>query len=571
MSSENRSSSGVRNLRSIFENRESENALLSASPGQRGRSPHSISGNKENDRPLSKVRTSFVAVEPSGHMVTGMEGRQSSLSQRRGSFDVQDKDLVEALKKTVSNEHEERRGSVDIKEAIPENAIDPAPGLTPPVELRKEEASAKLEDLRLSREDKPAENPDKPVSAVEEEPGDMKPSDPVDEAAVSGGEALPPVTEDLRPNGTGGGTSEQTEPKTPAAASTDLPSAKKSPRKQTPAAGKPPAMTLKSSPKASSKVPKSPASQPKTPLSAKAPSVKTDSPKQSPQVAETAAPRDPTRKASRSSLTASTASSAAKTKSTGTTAKPAGQPTSKSSPPAKTRPRSPTRPVNLPSHLTAPTASSAAKREAGQPPAASTSISGSRKPATRPAPASAKPTPRTSLAAKGPEPRPSHKPASDGSFLERMMRPTAASASKVHDKPAEEKAAPRRTGSVLKKPTAKMNGHAKPSSRGKDKAPSTKAESRPQTAKSGGQAEIATQVPPQSSGSNGVEGSEDVEHRVEEAREAADGPNGTQIMEEAPKMNTPMHEGQSTPVPLTNGHGDGALEGTPAFGEDTIC
>lgn len=96
----------------------------------------------------------------------------------------------------------------------------------------------------------------------------------------------------------------------------------------------------------------------------------------------------------------------------------------------KPRPRSPTRPVKLPAHLVAPTASSSAKH-GDSPPSqrtlsrrASTISNASRRPQKPPQNARSAPTPapRSPVAA------------APASFLERMMRPTASSASKVKDR-----------------------------------------------------------------------------------------------------------------------------------------
>ncbi|KAH7402564.1 hypothetical protein BKA66DRAFT_449057 [Pyrenochaeta sp. MPI-SDFR-AT-0127] len=168
-----------------------------------------------------------------------------------------------------------------------------------------------------------------------------------------------------------------------------------------------------------------------------------------------AAPKEPVKapvaKTSRTSLrpaasaTAPTSSAAAKTKSVAPeTKKPAPTKPSTTAPRVSTsptrfkkpRPKSPTRPVGLPSRLTAPTAASAAKHGEEQKIV--------RKPSTttRPPPkaAAAKPS-RASIAPgtsapKRPESRTSTAGGQKEGFLERMMRPTASSNSKTHEKPA---------------------------------------------------------------------------------------------------------------------------------------
>lgn len=122
-----------------------------------------------------------------------------------------------------------------------------------------------------------------------------------------------------------------------------------------------------------------------------------------------------------------------------------------------TRPRSPTRPIKVSSHLTAPTAASAARQDS-QPSKASVSVSKpavANRPQARAPAATTKPAARSSLASTASVPKKTEsKPASapkgpDDSFLARMMRPTASSASKVHDK-TEVKSPPKRTPSVIR-------------------------------------------------------------------------------------------------------------------------
>ncbi len=120
-------------------------------------------------------------------------------------------------------------------------------------------------------------------------------------------------------------------------------------------------------------------------------------------------------------------------------ARPVNKPdkTSPKQPFSKPRPKSPTRPVRLPAAATALTAAAAAKVD-GSPPS---HVAGKHPP--NPAKPLPKPT-RTSLPAG---PKPVDKPkafkprtsmasskAPEGSFLERMMRPTQSSSQKTHDK-----------------------------------------------------------------------------------------------------------------------------------------
>ena len=125
------------------------------------------------------------------------------------------------------------------------------------------------------------------------------------------------------------------------------------------------------------------------------------------------------------------------------------------SPPSftKPRPRSPTRPVRLPGSATAPTAASAARLDAIPPPTAKSrdrvppsSTSLRPKPARTSLPAGSKP------AEKAPKSRLStaSSKAPEGSFLDRMMRPTQSSSQKTHEK-VEAKTPPKKTSGVRPK------------------------------------------------------------------------------------------------------------------------
>lgn len=153
----------------------------------------------------------------------------------------------------------------------------------------------------------------------------------------------------------------------------------------------------------------------------------------------------------------------------------------------KPRPKSPTRPARLPAAATAPTAASSAKLD-GAPPSTS-----DRKPnnflpmrdrvPSNPTKAPPKPA-RTSLPAgskpaekpKGPRPRQSmaSSKAPEGSFLDRMMRPTQSSSQKTHDK-MEAKTPPKKQQQHVTRP--------KRISEGSDKSKTDRAEGKAETAK----------------------------------------------------------------------------------------
>jgi hypothetical protein len=442
----------------------------------------------------------------------------------------------------------------------------------PKIETEETEEALKEEAKEESKEveEKPttsaplvslSDNPDKIETEVQEE-AVLKPADPEDEAAVSGGKALTPPAEDLRAEEP---SPSVTEP-SPAAAEPSVVTTKAagSPMKSkvngrpvanakiatkkppkistTKAAGNaayssmsplikspgfarlpktpttPRAVSLTSKARSPAPVSRSPAPTSKSPAPAsKSPTPtqdllkptapktaatkpvapKTVAPKAATTTPKPAAPkvtpavnqpiRAPVAKTSRSSLRPSvTATAPPKPKAPVTeTKKPAPRPLASAHPPnpahkestattstggfKKPKPKSPTRPVRLPSHLTAQTAASAAKHGDEAPVQKLV-----RKPSTtRQTPKTALParkiSSRASLApttapAKRPESRTSTKGGADEGFLARMMRPTNASASKTHDKPVSP---PRRGNSV--RLASKPKGHESVVSMGKRK------------------------------------------------------------------------------------------------------
>lgn len=347
--------------------------------------------------------------------------RESSAGLRRGSMsDGHSGDALNLVQDTVAGEAERRDMESSVADTIPETAIESATP-TPLVEVNKQLQTStplppKIPTQKEDKEDKEAENPDKPVTGAEEEPGAMKPADPTSAKAVSGGKALPPVGEDLRKT-----TSNE---KKGAAAKTNGSRI---------SSVKPAAISTKSTSKPASSV-KSPGSTAKSPLSPPA-------------------HHGLTKKSSRTSLTAPTAASVAR-------AAAADKSAGSNSAPAKPKPREVTKPLEVSSRLTAPTAASRARLESA------TAAESKPKPvaASRPKPstASARPTPRTSLAR--PESRSSQSNTRknagpvDGSFLERMTRPTAASSNKAHEKTekVEVKGPPRSKQLPMRQ---KTNGH----------------------------------------------------------------------------------------------------------------
>ncbi|KAJ9626951.1 hypothetical protein H2203_003408 [Taxawa tesnikishii (nom. ined.)] len=560
-----RTSSGVRTLRAVFENQEP------TSPDTRGRSPNGRL-TTPGDRPLSKVRTSFVPVDGGNDTtmesdeLSKQESQHRTSSGRRPSFSLDesnDATTLERLRSTISEEKEARRESVQVEETVPEEAIKETPtGETPAAVEAKDYMAAgihqgsKLQEMTLPDEDTPAANPDKPVTAVEEEPGKMQPlpnetsgdaltkgtkseeresttdqqSAPTDPAALlaapnaadndsaNAPAPTPSITETAPAEGAPASTPLRTPKKSTVQKSVSTPATagkgvKESPAKTNQSAQKPSALSgLTPKPTASPR-PSTSGGAPKTPTSAKSPSFArspTSSRKPAPASLTSPKPATPSTKTlasrpSRSSLTAQTASSAAKAKPQG--ASDAAAKPSKTSPTAaRSRPKSPTRPVKLSSHLLAPTASSAAKHDTQQ---AKTNghLSASQRshpPAraqARPA-ATGKPAARSSLASsttKRPESRTGARTAKstaapDEGFLARMMRPTQSSAGKLHDKvDAPTHSTVQRAKSVIKGRTA-----GKPATSAAKKEKST---SRPNT--SGKASAPASDAPPVPAAVNG--------------------------------------------------------------------
>ncbi|KAK5130694.1 hypothetical protein LTR16_001354, partial [Cryomyces antarcticus] len=150
-----RSSNGVRGLRAMFEHNEA------ASPDSRGRSP----SNNGDSQPLPKVRTSFVSVEPVGQLGKAIDGMKGDSTNMNGVKEAGDPAVA------VHADHTDRTMT---------NGM-----------------GSGSKQMTLPAETAPTAQPDKSVLAVEDAEASMRPSDPKDEAAVSGGAALPPPAEDL--------------------------------------------------------------------------------------------------------------------------------------------------------------------------------------------------------------------------------------------------------------------------------------------------------------------------------------------------------------------------------------
>jgi len=569
----------------MFENQEATSAEA------RGRSPNGRLSVTEGEQPLSKVRSSFIAVDEPNNATeinpeeskAAAEGRNSTASLRRHSMSLDEtdhKDVLQEVKDTVEGEREARRQSTDIPETVPENAVSATPATaTPAVEAKdymaagdlKEaksedpevaDAGSKLKAMTLPEDDTPVANPDKPTTSAEEEPGTMQPADLNDGAAtkVVNGDVPTPASPEKESK--------------PAARPTFS-----TPKKSAPASNLAKPVTPRSSRKATPSKIQTSTSKPGSfagPRSTKANSpvaVKTPSTASRPNTSDSKAGAAPSAHASpsskrdvkppRASLTAPTAASAAKAKSLASDSTETQDTTAKHASPkaAKMQPKTSTRPVKISSHLLAPTASSAAKHEAAKQedakpaskPAAttkSTAASKSQRTSTSGARApTASASARSSLARSNftttkPTPRSTASKAAGAgeSFLARMTRATASSASKTHEK-TDVKEAPKRRPSVAKPRT----DHAAKARAGK-------------VEKSG----------PASSSANGTD--------TKSSKPAADD-TLTEKAEEAPVADSTMASGeqdapasddvsQSTPAKESEAT-DSSLADTPAFDSAT--
>ncbi|KAI1474505.1 hypothetical protein F4774DRAFT_414764 [Daldinia eschscholtzii] len=432
--------SGVRNLRAMFEQKGENN------PPERGRSPGpsgvSSVGSPSptlSPRPLSKVRTTFVAIEKDGRVGLRREpsGDSVSVSSRRLSDETDATtpqpvpEKPEALTEIMAKNISTFKPNLS-QESIPESPVSAAPPKSPPKSPPKKQSPKQSPSPALA----PNPNPDK-VTDEEETKTKLLPGNPT-EKSVSRGSSVAPASgrSSVSANSSKAKTATATKP-APKAVSTTTKSVSRAPK--SPNTLKPTSNTTK------------PVSKPTSSTSSLA-SQKRSTPASSRE-------REAPKKA-----TTTTASKPAAT----STKKPA--PTERPASGAgfvKPKPKSPTRPVKLPSSLTAPTASSASKlgSTAAQPPRQSLSrASGNaqhlnvsstthRSPSRQSLSSfsttsntnglkrqnSAASRPRPSF---GPPPKPAAKDHPiikrdghvDEGFLARMMRPTQASSSKTADK-----------------------------------------------------------------------------------------------------------------------------------------
>ena len=486
------SPSGVASLRAKFEQKDE-----STSPPSRGRSPAaSLSVTGDASRPISKIRTSFVAVEPSGQM--GDFNASEELGNKR---DVATGSAAE--ESTMDGVMEKPK--TDGVELTPQNSTkkeENAPKQTTPEDSPKMKDGPPQQKSETTNGVLSAANPNKPASSAEDDTAAMLSTDPKEGAAVSAG---PVIGRETSPLGSilkgspfeqddqkreasnareNGATAEPTKPsdqwatapKTPiingkpkeaSAQKTGLQSKTKAPRPSDvgkKAAAQPASFTENSEDKPQTPTVHASSTHQNAATPSRQPLSKKTSPK-------SAASKEPKKEIPRdvrktyverpSGPSVAPAPVAA--------SKPApklGKKPRPTSPPSftKPRPKSPTRPVRLPGSATAPTAASTAKLDAATAATAkprdrvsSNPTSLRKQPARTSLPAGSKPADKakdkpksrlSTVSAKNPE----------GSFLDRMMRPTQSSSQKAHEK-VEAKTPPKKTAGV--RPKRKSDGSEK--------------------------------------------------------------------------------------------------------------
>jgi len=549
-----RSNSGVRNIRALFEAK-----TETTSPPSRGRSPAGSEGARSvSSRPISRVRASFVAVERSGQvglrkMSDSIEGGPDGLGatpQKTGTTTadrrltggpgpdslVQVKSLgglkeenltSEKLLENGHTEHETttaaavpeekptslalgtvaQTGSGDGK-SQPELLVDTAAKSAPAVENAPE-------DLGNVLKGSPFENPERSGA---DRPPVHDPTSSVKPSGSTGKGTTIPDNDISKPTANGKPLlSTKTNSENKATASKPAPISTKPDVQKIQKLGttRSSTQTAKPAKPITPKTPTTPNLQPSSKTSSpRQPISKTSSPRQPAPDKETSketkkdTEHAPLRKASRTSLapqtsraepkvrpstagTAQLGKNAASTTSLKQPSTSAAAPTASHAPKlapsspvsafTKPKPKSPTRPQRLPASATAQTAASAAKlggnTQSRSPSRASTASAAlNRKPSTlkkdptitqpRGPPSATttglrKKVSRPSLPAGAHPDRPKSRTstvgskAPDDSFMARMMRPTASSASKVHEK-IEPKSPPRKAAPV--KPKRKSDG-----------------------------------------------------------------------------------------------------------------
>ena len=489
------SPSGVASLRARFESKDE-----STSPPSRGRSPAgSLSVTGDAPHPISKVWTSFISVEPSGQMgdldapqELGNKGHANN-GDGAGEFTTNGEVGKPKINGVDLNPQKATNKEANIAEQT-------TPKSSP------EKDSTAPESPNIMNSAPPTANLDKPKSDAEDKAAAIPPSDTKEVAAASdsaapNGAPIPlgsilkgsPFEQDASKGEVSNAketsasaeptqSSEQQAPgpSTPIinGESKDTPTqdaglqskAKTTPRP--PHGGKKSAPQPVSSTRGNSehKPQTSTPPAPSTPKNAATPS-KQPIYKESPKPATSKEPKKEApndkgkttvERPSRPSVAPKAPAAAPKPPS-----KPAMKPPSRSPPSlTKPRPRSLTRPVRLPSSATAPTAASAAKLDTAAAATAksrdrvpSNSTSVRQKPARTSLPAVSKPAENAKDKLKSRLSTVSSRPP-EGSFLDRMMRPTQSTSQKTHEK-IEAKTPPKKANGARPKRKSDASEKAK--------------------------------------------------------------------------------------------------------------
>lgn len=438
MADSRQSSAGVKNLRAMFEN------SAPTSPDSRGRSVSGNSSNGSSERPLSKVRSSFVAVEPSTAAKMSKSPQTGSPSasikdrERRESFSLsreRDAETIDEIHKTISQEEEARRTSRDVDEVVPEQAVETAPPTavaTPLLAAIGKKPSSESTTETPTKQNGKKKAPQPSHSAPKAEQKSQRPQEAETKELLLPQPATPTPSQPL----TNGRKPDPIESHTQATGPLSSPirptvGVNSEEFNQHPESSNPPEPSKASEqPEDTSNVPttaRATSSSIRTPSTSRTKPATTRTPSTQPNGTRNRQPSQT--RSTRSSLASTVALPGNLDRGVGF---------------VKPRPRSPTRPIKLPAHLVAPTTSSASKvrgAETTDPrvispvsprhygtPSLRSSVGSVRSP---------KPTARN---AWGPPPKkgsPVRKPVEkkegkevDRGFLERMMRPTASSAAK---------------------------------------------------------------------------------------------------------------------------------------------
>lgn len=461
----------VNNLRAMFE----QNHELT-SPPSRGRSPvDSEILRGENNRPISKVRTSFISVERSGQMgpsngvkkpsedperKAGGEGStepKAATDPKVNSNGIHEPSSVTDVK-AKHNVDDEKAGEGEVRADVSAPDNSEAPAASADAIMEKPEAETEVGTDRTENSDTKDERNElnTPETAGQSKDlGEILKGAPFEREVgeklniAKGQIESPSAGATAAPKKAGVPHPEQSNNRSKSSKLISPPKTTSRPsvintKKASSQASKAAATTASKEPSDGPKTPVSPS------VAGRRPPLKTVAPGKSfpkPAVPSGDSKKDLTKRASRISVGANVPGPARADKSPSAYDENAKKPSITSPPKTKPRPKSPTRPVRLPAAAMATTASSAAKlgdalpiRSPSRASVATTSKAASvigrtpsnntRKPSSRPSlpaqPApNQKPRPRTSMASmKAPE----------GSFLARMMRPTQSSASKTHEK-----------------------------------------------------------------------------------------------------------------------------------------